>query len=339
MDIPLTPLDHKAFFNPIKELMRTIILVEMGRFTVQNVGFQPAYKRLANEALKGKADLAREMLKECTLCPRLCRVDRTAGETGYCGVEDRPFISSYGPHFGEERPLVGRGGSGTIFMGGCNLGCMFCQNWTISHGSHERDAHYINESELAGLMLGLERAGCHNINIVTPTHQMPMILGALSIAAQMGLGVPLVYNCGGYESLEALRLLEGVVDIYMPDLKYMDAEASGRLSDAPGYPEAAKAALREMHRQVGVLMTDERGVALMGMVVRHLVLPGGLSGTREAMRFLARELSPDTYVNVMDQYRPCYRAGEFPEINRRITGEEFQEALELARRAGLHRFA
>ena len=306
---------------------------------MRNVGFQPAYGRLGNVALARKADLAREMLKGCSLCPRLCGVDRTAGVCGYCGVEDRPFISSYGPHFGEESPLVGTGGacgSGTIFMGGCNLGCLFCQNWTISH---DREGHYIDESGLAAIMLGLERAGCHNINIVTPTHQMPMILGALSMAAERGLEVPLVYNCGGYESLEAVRLLEGVVDIYMPDLKYMDAEASGRLSDAPDYPEAARAALREMHRQVGVLKTDKRGVAMRGMIVEHLVLPGGLAGTREAMRFLAQELSPDTYVNVMDQYRPCYKAGEFPEINRRPTRGEFQEALELAQRAGLHRFA
>ncbi len=323
----------------------------------------PAYRRLGQAGLLERARQAHGLLRDCALCPRACGADRTAGQTGYCGVGDRPFISSYGPHFGEESPLVGIGGSGTIFMGGCNLGCLFCQNWTISHGSHsshdshEQDGHYdafndayyasynINESELADIMLGLERSGCHNINIVTPTHQMPMILGALSIAAAQGLVAPLVYNCGGYESLEALRMLEGVVDIYMPDLKFMEAEVSARLAEAPDYPEAARNALKEMHRQVGVLRTDKRGIAISGMIVRHLVLPGGLSGTAEAMRFLARELSPDTYVNIMDQYRPCYRAGElletnrFPEINRRPTRAEIEEAVALARKAGLHRFA
>ncbi|MCK4911951.1 MAG: radical SAM protein [Thermodesulfovibrionales bacterium] len=298
--------------------------------------FRPAYSRLGQEILEQRARQARELLRDCSVCPRACGVDRTAGVCGYCGIEDRPFISSYGPHFGEESPLVGTGGSGTIFMGGCNLGCLFCQNWTISH---EREGHYIDEDALAAIMLGLERAGCHNINIVTPTHQMPMVLGALSIAADRGLELPLVYNCGGYESLEALELLDGVVDIYMPDLKYMDGEVSKRLSDAPDYPEAAKASLREMHRQVGILKMDNRAIAQRGLIVRHLVLPGGLAGTGEAMRFLAQELSPDTYVNIMDQYRPCYRAGEFPEINRRPTHKEYEEAVALARKAGLHRFA
>lgn len=299
-------------------------------------GFVPAYSALGTDKLEHRARDARSLLKGCRLCPRGCGADRTAGETGYCGVEDRPFLSSYGLHFGEERPLVGRGGSGTIFFGGCNLSCIFCQNWTISRMV---DGEYASVEDLAAVMLALERSGGHNINFVTPTHQMPMILEAVSIAARGGLGVPLVYNCGGYESLEALRLLNGVVDIYMPDLKYMDESAASELSDAPDYPERAKAAIREMHRQVGDLETDSRGIALRGLLVRHLVLPEGLAGTEEAVRFLAEEISKDTYINVMDQYRPCHEAHANPKVSRKITREEYKSAVKAARAAGLHRLS
>lgn len=301
-----------------------------------NKGFEPAYMALGAQELRKRAKKARELLTACSLCPRTCGIDRTCGNTGYCGVGDRPFVSSHGPHFGEEPPLVGSGGSGTIFMGGCNLGCVFCQNWSISHA---REGVYIDEDALAALMLGLERTGCHNINIVTPTHQMPMVLGALATASAEGLRLPLVYNCGGYESLEAIKLLDGIVDIYMPDLKYMDSSVAARLSDAPDYPEVAMAALCEMHRQVGDLVTDSAGVAQRGLLLRHLVLPGGLAGTEKVLAFIAGRLSKDTYVNIMDQYRPCYKAGEFEEINRRPTHVEFEEALRLAKKAGLHRFA
>lgn len=291
-------------------------------------------KVLSVEALSAKVQEAEGILRECRLCPRYCGVDRTAGERGFCRVLDRPFISSWGPHFGEERPLVGRFGSGTIFFTGCNLGCIFCQNWDISHGLSGREVSF---EELARVMLQLRDSGCHNINLVTPTHQMPMILRALLIARGKGLDLPMVYNCGGYESLEALAVLDGVVDIYMPDLKYMRPEHSRRYSKAADYPEAAKAALKEMHRQVGDLVMDERGIARRGLLVRHLVMPGGISDSPEAMRFIAEEISRDTYVNIMDQYRPCYKAFEHPPLDRRITRAEYEEAVRAALEAGLRR--
>jgi putative pyruvate formate lyase activating enzyme len=286
------------------------------------------------EALSDKVRAAEEILKDCHLCPRRCGVDRTRGEKGFCRVLDRPFVSSWGPHFGEERPLVGRFGSGTIFFAGCNLGCIFCQNWTISHLMEGGEVSF---EKLAGVMLELRDAGCHNINLVTPTHQMPMILRALLIARGKGLDLPIVYNTGGYDSLEALRILDGVVDIYMPDFKYSDPEQAKRYSKAPDYPEAAEAAIREMHRQVGDLVMDAQGIALRGLLVRHLVMPGGVAGTAEVVRFIAEEISKDTYINIMDQYHPCYKAFEHPPLDRRITSEEYREAIRLALRAGLRR--
>ena len=263
-------------------------------------------------------------------------MDRTSGEKGICGTLDKPFVSSYGPHFGEEPPLVGIRGSGTIFFTNCNLKCVFCQNYDISHIGEGSE---ISHEELANIMVGLQQMGCHNINLVTPTHQVPMIMRAVMIAKEKGLGLPIVYNTGGYDSLETLRALDGIVDIYMPDFKYSDAEAAKKYSKAPDYPKAARAALREMHRQVGDLVLDEKGIALRGMIVRHLVLPEGLAGTEEAMRFLAEELSRDTYVNIMDQYRPCYKAHEYPALSRRINKLEYEDAVRLARKAGLWRFA
>jgi len=291
---------------------------------------------MGGAALAARAREAGEILRRCSLCPRECSVDRTAGETGFCGVGGLPFVSSWGPHFGEESPLVGGRGSGTIFFAGCNLGCVFCQNWSISHG---RQGEEMTLESLADVMLGLQRLGCHNVNFVTPTHQMPMILGALAVAAGKGLRIPLVYNTGGYDSLHAVKLLDGIVDIYMPDFKYADPAAAGEYSDAPDYPEAARAAIREMHRQVGDLVMDERGIALRGLLIRHLVLPGGLAGTREVARFVAEEISRDTYINIMDQYHPCYKAIEHPPLDRRITPAEFEEAVRLAREAGLRRLA
>jgi putative pyruvate formate lyase activating enzyme len=298
--------------------------------------FVPAYLLLDEGALGLKAREAELMLESCYLCPRRCGVDRTAGEEGFCRTLDRPVISSWGPHFGEEPPLVGIRGSGTIFFTNCNLGCVFCQNWDISHGGEGEEISY---DGLAGIMVELQRMGCHNVNLVTPTHQMPMILRALLIARRKGLHLPIVYNCGGYESLDALGVLNGVIDIYMPDFKYTDPQISGMLSDAPDYPEAARAALKEMHGQVGDLLVDERGVAQRGMIVRHLVLPDDMSGTEEAMYFISREISRDTYVNVMAQYYPCHRASEFPSLTRRITEREYEQAVGLAHRAGLHRLA
>jgi putative pyruvate formate lyase activating enzyme len=305
----------------------------------QNIGtttksLTPAYLRLPSGALAGKVKEAEAILKNCTLCPRECKVDRTAGKLGFCRTGDKPFVSSWGPHFGEERPLVGRHGSGTIFFSHCNLGCLFCQNYTISHLGEGREMSF---EALADVMLELQAQGCHNINLVTPTHQMPMILRSLSIAAEGGLRAPIVYNCGGYEGLEAIKILDGVVDIYMPDFKYADPAMALKFSKAKDYPPVARAALKEMHRQVGDLVMNEEGVALRGLLVRHLVLPENVAGTAEVVRFIAEEISKNTYVNIMDQYRPCFQAYEHPPLDRRLTGKEFKDAVELALKAGLRR--
>ena len=295
---------------------------------------EASYQRLSRTELWERVRRAEEMLKECTLCPRNCRVDRTSGEVGFCKTKDRPLVSSWGPHFGEERPLVGRFGSGTIFFSRCNLGCVFCQNWTISHAG---EGDEISVESMARVMMDLQAMGCHNINLVTPTHQMPMILHSLALAAGSGLTVPIVYNCGGYESMEALTILDGIIDIYMPDFKYTDPEMSLRYSQAKDYPQAAKAAIREMHRQVGDLEIDERGIALHGLLIRHLVLPEGIAGTQEVVKFIAEEVSKKTYLNLMDQYYPCYKASEHPPLTRRITGREYAEAIRMALDAGLKR--
>ncbi len=242
-------------------------------------------------------------------------------------------MASYSAHFGEERPLVGRGGSGTIFFAGCNLACVFCQNHDISHGAWGQQ---VEPQQLADMMVALQNSGCHNVNFVSPTHVVPQILEALPHAIERGLRVPLVYNCGGYESVETLRLLDGIVDIYMPDAKYADGAIAGRLSQAPDYPRRMQEALAEMHRQVGDLELDERGVAVRGLLVRHLVLPDSLAGTAEVMRFIA-SLSDQTYVNLMDQYRPCHQAYRYPPLDRRITVEEYDQALKMALYAGLSR--
>lgn len=294
----------------------------------------PSYVTLGPVELVERAARAGQLLRRCTLCPHACGVDRTAGESGFCRTPDRLVVASWGPHFGEEAPLVGRFGSGTVFFSHCNLGCRYCQNWSISQGD---EGNIMTDEALARVMLSLQESGCHNVNLVTPTHQVPMILRALAIAVEKGLSVPLVYNCGGYESLEVLALLDGIVDIYMPDLKYADATAAQHLSQAADYPRHAMAAVKEMHRQVGDLIIDDRGVAVRGLLVRHLVLPGGLAGTAAIARFLAEEISRDTYVNIMDQYHPCHEAFRHPPLDRRITAAEYREALEAARRAGLRR--
>ena len=298
------------------------------------VNFTPAYKRLSHRELWEKVRTAEAILRECTLCPRNCKVDRTAGEKGVCKTGDRPIVASWGPHFGEEKPLVGRFGSGTIFFSYCNLKCIFCQNWTISHIGEGEE---ISFERLAKIMLEIRDMGCHNINLVTPTHQMPMILHALALATEKGLNIPIVYNCGGYESLEAVKILDGVVDIYMPDFKYSDPEMALKYSKARDYPLIVKEVIKKMYRQVGDLIIDNRGIALRGLLVRHLVLPEGIAGTKEVVRFIAEEISKDTYINIMDQYYPCYKAFEHPPLDRRITTKEYSEAIEMAIRAGLKR--
>ena len=304
---------------------------------------EPSYLSLhADGRLAGRVAEAEQLMEECALCGHACRARRLEGEKGVCRAGETVRISSYGPHFGEEEPLVGRRGSGTIFFTGCNLRCVFCQNWDISQGPAgseedppQRGGQQVEVEKLAAIMLSLRRRGCHNINLVTPTHYLPQILAALKVACDRGLDLPLVYNCGGYEATDALRLLDGIVDIYLPDVKYADPEVGLRLSKARDYPSVVRAALREMHRQVGVLKTDGEGVAYRGLLVRHLVLPGGLAGTAELCRFIAAELSAETHVNVMGQYRPCHRARDYPPLDRPVSPVEVEEAREAARAAGL----
>lgn len=298
--------------------------------------FIPVYIRTYESGeLDKKINSAYEMLKECTLCPRNCKADRLNNEKGFCKSGKLPIVSSYAPHLGEERPLVGQYGSGTIFFTNCNLGCIFCQNYVISHLG---DGTEIDIESLSAMMISLKRRGCHNINFVTPTHFVPQILASLKIAIENGLNIPLVYNTGGYDSIATLKLLDGIFDIYMPDFKYWDKEIAKEFSNAPDYPEIAKEALKEMHRQVGNLIIDNNGVAQKGLLVRHLVLPENLAGTYDTMKFIADEISSDTYVNVMAQYYPCFKASDYPLLNRRITHKEFIEAIEMAKKAGIWRF-
>ncbi len=294
----------------------------------------PGYLELLKTGeLEKRVEALWSFLEECRLCPNQCRVNRLKGEKGICQVLDRPVVSSYGPHFGEERPLVGEGGSGAIFFTWCNLRCVFCQNWEISHLG---EGDVITVEDLAKIMLILQMWGCHNINLVTPTHQVPFIVKAIYIAAKQGLNLPIVYNCGGYESVEVLKLLSGIVDIYMPDIKYMDDEVALKLSKVKDYSKVVREAVKEMHRQVGDLVI-EGGIARRGLLVRHLVLPGGLSQTEEVIKFVAEEISKNTYFNLMDQYRPCGDAWKYPPLDRKITEEEWREALRWAKYYGLKR--
>lgn len=300
-------------------------------------GGAPAYVALHRSGeLARRAAAAVERLASCDLCPRQCRADRIRRSVGaVCRTGARAVVSSFFAHHGEERCLSGTLGSGTIFFGFCNLQCAYCQNWDLSWNG---DGDEVSAEELAGMMLALQDRGCHNVNLVSPSHVVPQILEAVAIAAERGLALPLVFNTGGYDGEGALALLDGVVDVYLADLKYGDSETARRLSRAPGYFEVARGAIREMHRQVGDLVVDEDGLARRGLLVRHLVLPSGLAGTGAAMRFLADEVSPRTYVNLMDQYRPCYRAADHAELARRPTRAELDEAVRLAREAGLTRF-
>jgi putative pyruvate formate lyase activating enzyme len=275
---------------------------------------------------------AYDLLKDCTVCPRACHVNRTDGVAGYCGMSDRLIVSTAGPHFGEEPPLVGHHGSGTIFLCGCNLRCIFCQNYDISHGGHGRHA---SVNDLVNSMMRLQQTGCHNINFVTPTHFTPHIMDAVYRARKRGLKVPIVYNCGGYESLEMLKLLEGFIDIYMPDIKFLDANLAERYCKAKDYPDVIRAAVKEMHRQVGDLEINDEGVAVRGLLMRHLVMPGALKNSKAVIDFVASEVSPNSYLNVMEQYRPCFKAYNYVEINRPLTAGEFREAFEYAAGKGL----
>ena len=294
-----------------------------------------AYQELYHSGeLEARIERARAILECCELCPRRCRVNRLKGETGVCRTANEAAVSSYGPHFGEEAPLVGSQGSGTIFFTHCNLRCMFCQNYTISQLGDGKPA---SKGEIASMMLALQQRGCHNINFVSPTHVVPQILEALQVAVGLGLSIPLVYNSGGYDSMETLKLLDGIIDIYMPDMKYSDDMNARRFSGVKEYPSVNQAAVKEMHRQVGDLELDEHGVAKRGLLVRHLVLPNGIAGTEGVVSFLAQEVSLNTYLNVMAQYYPSHRAFKIPVLSRPLTREEFAQAVKLAREHGLER--
>jgi putative pyruvate formate lyase activating enzyme len=299
------------------------------------VGSLPSYIRTkADGTLENRANELEERLRSCTLCPRKCRVDRLSGALGHCQAPAELLISSVFPHYGEEAPLVGAGGSGTIFLTHCNLKCLFCQNHEISMGG---DGRPYSSKNLAATMVEMQRRGCHNINFVTPTHYVPQILKSLSLAVDAGLSVPLIYNCGGYESLDVIRALDGIVDIYMPDIKFLNPDLAKRYCNAPDYPDVVREVIKEMQRQVGDLVTDDSGIAQRGLVIRHLVMPTLAENTREVLSFIREEISQDAFVNVMAQYHPCYQAFQHPEIARRSTTKEYTEAVEYARKIGLRR--
>ena len=297
--------------------------------------FEPSYLRLHRSGELGKRALALwSMMGPCRLCPRECGADRLKGQRGFCGAPGTTLVvSSYGAHFGEERPLVGLNGSGTIFLSHCSLRCVFCQNWEISIAGEGMD---VSVADLAGLMLCLQDSGCHNINVVTPSHYAAHIIKALDLAAARGLALPLVWNTSGWERLEVLGLLDGIVDIYMPDFKYMDGEMAAKYSSgARSYPEVTAAAILEMQRQVGAARYGPGGVMLRGLIIRHLVLPGGVAGSAKVMEWIAQNLPRDTYVNIMAQYHPDHRAHEYPELSRKITAGEYAAVVDEARRLGL----
>jgi len=303
------------------------------------ITFEPSYLTLfCNGELQHRATQAIEKLKKCDLCAWECGVDRRSEKLGVCRTGVKARLSSYGPHMGEEDPLRGWSGSGTIFFSRCNLRCQYCQNHDISQTDSGK---LVEPEELAEVMLGLQQNGCHNINFVSPSHVVAQIMTALLIAIPRGLRLPLVYNTGGYDSMVALQLLDGVIDIYMPDMKYAESRTARILSKIPHYPESNQAAVREMHRQVGDLFLDDHGIAQRGLLIRHLVLPNNQAGTAEIVRFLAKEISQNTYLNLMDQYHPDFQVrwnpDQYRELNRPITLQEFHSAVQMAIEAGLHR--
>jgi putative pyruvate formate lyase activating enzyme len=286
-----------------------------------------------NGKLKSIIEEAFKMLESCCICPRECKVNRLNDKKGFCRIGLKPKLCSFMPHHGEEPPISGTRGSGAIFFSGCNMSCLYCQNYEFSQLDEGREVEF---EELATFMLQLQALGCHNINLVTPTHIIPQILKSLELAIPKGLKIPVVYNTGGYELPEMIKLLDGIVDIYLPDMRYADNEMAIKYSSAPKYPRFNQAALKEMHRQVGVAEIDEEGIIRKGIIIRHLVLPNNISGTDKIMRFIAEELSKDTYISLMSQYSPCYKADQFQEISRRITEQEYEDAKAGMEKYGLY---
>ena len=323
-------MKHSLFLG--SSLLLSPVLLHAGQRN--EIRWIPAYEKLEMEGkLAQRIKQAYAIFENCQLCPRKCGVNRQKGEKGFCRAPVNPVIFSYHPHFGEEMSLVGEKGSGTIFFSNCNLRCVFCQNWPIAHEGKGKE---VEDEDLADRMLHLQKMGCHNINLVTPTHVMPNILNATRIALKKGLHLPLMYNTSGYEPLEILKMLEGIVDIYKPDMKYMDGEKAAKYSaGASDYPEVTKKAIVEMHRQVGVLKLDKRGIAIRGVIIRHLVMPNRVAGTEKFVKWMAETLPKSTYVNIMAQYRVEYKAYDYPEIARGITAQEFLEAMDSAEKYGL----
>ena len=294
----------------------------------------PSYLNLSKKEIDFRTEKLFKILENCQICPRKCHVNRLKGEQGFCKLGHLPVISAHHPHFGEESVLVGTRGSGCLFLTSCNLACIYCQNYEISQLKIGEEVSF---ERLAEMMIDLQNRGCYNINFVTPTPQVPQILRSLPIAIEKGLKLPLVYNTNAYDSVEVLKLLDGIIDIYMPDARYSDDKIALKYSNAPKYYEIMKEAIKEMHRQVGDLIINDEGIAVRGLLVRHLVLPNNLAGTEKIVKFLAKEISKNTFLNIMDQYWPTWKAFEYPELSRRITNEEFKAAINLAKKAGLKR--
>lgn len=295
---------------------------------------QPSYLNSYNSGgLKKITEEAFASLEYCQICPRKCKVNRLKGQTGFCRTGLNARVCSFMPHHGEEPPISGANGSGTIFFSNCNMACAYCQNYQFSQSGEGREVDF---NEIAGFMLQLQEMGCHNINLVTPTHVMPQILKALGAAVIKGLNIPLVYNTGGYELVEMIKLLEGIVDIYLPDMRYAEAEMAGKYSSAPDYPELNRAAVKEMHRQVGIAKINKTGIIERGLIIRHLVLPDNISGTNKIMKFIAQEISTDTYISLMSQYQPYHKAAQFKELSRRIFYQEYEEAKSAMEKYGLY---
>lgn len=295
---------------------------------------KPSYLKLKKGEIKNKAEKLWKTMEECCLCPRMCKAKRLDGKKGFCGADSNLIISSYHQHFGEERPLVGRYGSGTIFFSNCSLKCSFCQNWDISHMENGTKKTI---EDLSEMMIELQDIGCHNINLVTPTHYLPHILFALDLAIEKGLNIPIVYNTSGFELVEILKYLDGIVDIYLPDFKYFNDEAAEKFSSgAKKYSTLVKSAILEMHRQVGVAVTPANGIMKTGLMIRHLVMPNNISGSKEIMKWISENLPKNTYINIMSQYYPYYKAREFSEISRDINPDEYYEIIDFAKKCGLN---
>lgn len=299
------------------------------------MNYKPVYlNTIENGELAFKIKQANDALKHCTLCPRACDIDRTGRQRGICKTGILARVSSYQPHFGEEKVLVGQGGSGTIFFTHCNLLCNFCQNFDTSHHGYGEE---VSHEQLANMMLYLQNYGCHNINLVTPSHVVPQILAALKIAIDKGLSIPLVYNTSAYDSIFSLKLMEGIVDIYLPDVKYLDPIKTELTMNAPDYPQVAKRAVREMYRQVGDLKINENGIAERGLLVRHLIMPGDTDNLQTVLHFLINEISVNTHINLLGQYHPAGTAANIPKLAHGLSNHEYQVSLKLARQFGVKR--